>query len=107
MWLRNPPVFAACPRLNNGGTRSRAPFAPHRATFWAIAGVLLVLATPGAAAAQQANQPGFDPRQTEKYFDDRQSGPERPLQPPPQTPTLARPEVTASRKPLFVLRAVS
>jgi hemolysin activation/secretion protein len=59
------------------------------------------------AAAQQANQPGFDPRQTEKYFDNRQSGAERPIQPAPRTPTLARPEVTADGKPLFVLHAVS
>jgi hemolysin activation/secretion protein len=59
------------------------------------------------AGAQQANQPGFDPRQTEKYFDDRQSGPNRPVQPPPRTPTLARPDVAADGKPLFVLRSVS
>ena len=59
------------------------------------------------ATAQQANQPGFDPRQTEKYFDDRQSGPDRPAQPPPRTPTLARPKVAADGKPLFVLRRMS
>jgi hemolysin activation/secretion protein len=68
---------------------------------------LLSPATLRPAAAQQANQPGFDPRQTEKYFNDQQSGPGRAVRPSPRTPTLARPEVTADSKPLFVLRAVS
>jgi hemolysin activation/secretion protein len=72
-----------------------------------VAYILLSLATTRAVHAQQANQPGFDPRQTEKYFDDRQSGPERPVRPSPRTPTLTRPDVTADSKPLFVLRAVS
>src|ERR1700750_115051 len=80
--------------------RSRAAFAPYRATYLAIiACILLSPATLATAYAQQANQPGFDPRQTEKYFDDRQSGADRPLRPPPRTPTLARPEVTADSKP--------
>jgi hemolysin activation/secretion protein len=60
-----------------------------------------------SAAAQQANQPGFNPRQTEKYFDDRQSAPDRQAQPAPRTPTIARPEISAGGKPLFVLHAVS
>jgi hemolysin activation/secretion protein len=60
-----------------------------------------------SATAQQANQPGFDPRQTEKYFDDRQSGSDRPVRPPPRMPTLTRPDVAADNKPLFVLGAVS
>jgi hemolysin activation/secretion protein len=72
-----------------------------------MACILLSPATLRTAHAQQANQPGFDPRQTEKYFDDRQSGPDRAVRPPPRTPTLARPEVTADTKPLFVLRTVS
>src|ERR1700733_155753 len=82
--------------------------APYHATFVAIlACILLSPATLRSAHAQQANQPGFDPRQTEKYFDDRQSGADRPLHPPPRTPTLARLVVTADSKPLFVLHAVS
>jgi hemolysin activation/secretion protein len=72
-----------------------------------VACTLLSLATTTAVHAQQANQPGFDPRQTEKYFDDRQSGPDRPVRPPPRTPTLTRPDVPADSKQLFVLRAVS
>lgn len=86
----------------------RASSAPYRATVFAIVGgILAVFATLASAAAQQANQPTFDPRQTEKYFDDRKSGAESPTPPPPRTPTLARPEITANGKPLFVLRAVS
>jgi hemolysin activation/secretion protein len=86
----------------------RAAPAPYHATFFAIvACVLLSSATLRSAAAQQANQPGFDPRQTEKYFDDRQSGPDRAVPPSPRTPTMARPDVTADTKPLFVLRAIS
>src|ERR1700738_5116279 len=82
--------------------RAHVPFGPYRATFLAIiACILLSPATLRSAHAQQANQPGFDPRQTEKYFDDSQSGPDRAVRPPPRTPTLARPDITADRKPLF------
>jgi hemolysin activation/secretion protein len=72
-----------------------------------VACTLLSLATTTAVHAQQANQPGFDPRQTEKYFDDRQSGPDRPVRPPPRTPSIARPDATADSKPLFALNTVS
>jgi hypothetical protein len=59
---------------NYAETACRARVTPYRATFLAlIACILLSPATLRSAAAQQANQPGFDPRQTEKYFDDRQS----------------------------------
>ncbi|MEH2544491.1 hemolysin activation/secretion protein [Bradyrhizobium sp. AZCC 2262] len=59
------------------------------------------------AQAQQANQPGYDPRQTEKRFEDQQSpqGPTaRPQLPMPQ---FARPKEQGDSKPLFVLRHVS
>ena len=57
--------------------------------------------------AQQASQPGFDPRQTEKRFDEPQSG-----QTPSgrsaalRMPVASRPEVAADSKPLFGLRGV-
>jgi hemolysin activation/secretion protein len=96
------------PPWKYGKEGSHALSLPYHATFLAIiACILLSPATIRSAHAQQANQPGYDPRQTEKYFDDRQSGLDRPLRPPPRTPTLARPDITADRKPLFVLRAVS
>jgi hemolysin activation/secretion protein len=55
--------------------------------------------------AQQANQPGFDPRQTEKYFDNQSEQALR-ARPHVKLPTLARPEIGADTKPQFVLRGV-
>ena len=108
MRLANSPPKLDSPPWNYGEMGSRCRFFPYRATFLAIiACILTSSATLRSAAAQQVNQPGFDPRQTEKYFDDQRSGADRPLRPPPRTPTLARPEVTADTKPLFVLRTVS
>src|ERR1700749_1452761 len=108
MRLTNFPLLADRASRNYRATGARAPFVPCRAICLAIlACILLSPATMRSAAAQQANQPGFDPKQTEKYFDDRQSGADRPVRPPPRTPTLARPDVKADSKPLFVLRAVS
>jgi hemolysin activation/secretion protein len=60
-----------------------------------------------AARAQQANQSGFDPRQTEKYFDDLQSRPAQPNRPALRMPSLGKPAIAADHKPLFVLRGVS
>src|SRR5215207_3447337 len=59
------------------------------------------------AHAQQANQPGYDPRQTERRFEGQQSsqsGNGRPRLPVPQ---FARPEGPGDTKPLFVLRHVA
>jgi hemolysin activation/secretion protein len=58
--------------------------------------------------AQQASQPGFDPRQTEKRFDEPQSG----LTPSGRSPTLRmpalpRPQAGADTKLLFRLRDVA
>ena len=58
------------------------------------------------AQAQHANQPGYDPRQTEKRFEDQQSsqGAEgRPRLPSPQFAGAGQ----GDTKPLFVLRRVS
>jgi len=58
------------------------------------------------ALAQSANQPGYDPRQTEKRFEDQQSsqGAEgRPRLPSPQFAGAGQ----GDTKPLFVLRRVS
>jgi hemolysin activation/secretion protein len=69
---------------------------------------VLILAATSTAQAQQANQPGFDPRQPEKHFDDLQSGR---TQPPPRSalgmPSFAKPETAADSRPQFVLRGVS
>jgi hemolysin activation/secretion protein len=107
MRLLKPPRFVTYVNRDYGASGSRAP-ARYRAGFLALlACILLSPAALRSAHAQQANQPGFDPRQTEKYFDDRQSGFDRAVRPPPRTPTLARPDIAADRKPLFVLRAIA
>jgi len=105
MWRRFTQAFTACPRWNYGGAVARGPTTPHQTTV--LAATLLALwLVPTVARGQQAN-PGFDPRQTEKHFDDLQSGEGRPVRPALRMPTLARQAVTADSKPLFVLRAIS
>jgi hemolysin activation/secretion protein len=59
------------------------------------------------AKAQQASQPGFDPRQTEKRFDASQSGQTPATRSALQMPRLSRPEARADSKPLVKLRQVS
>ena len=59
------------------------------------------------AQAQQANQPGYDPRQIEKRFEDQQSGQGSTARPRLPLPQFARPEGQGDSKPLFVLRHVS
>jgi hemolysin activation/secretion protein len=100
------PTFSRRPPWNYGGARPQAPKTLHPATF--VFTSVLWLATVVPVAAQQANQPAFDPRQTEKYFDDQRSRPAESLpQPGLKMPQLARPQAAADVKPLFVLRAVS
>jgi len=107
MRLSTPSWFRRVSPLNYGGCRLATPSVRYLTTFLAVLCVVQSLATTMPAHAQQANQPGFDPRQTEKYFDDQQSGRDHPMRPPPRTPTLAQPDIPADGKPLFVLRAVS
>lgn len=57
------------------------------------------------ALAQQANQPGFDPRQPEKYFDN-QSDQETLKRSSLKLPTIGQPNAAGDTKPLFVLRGV-
>jgi hemolysin activation/secretion protein len=58
------------------------------------------------ALAQQANQPGFDPRQPEKYFEN-QTEQESLRRPPVRLPTVGQPNTGGDTKPQFVLRGVS
>ena len=62
----------------------------------------IVSSVPGAA--QQASQPGFDPRQTEKRFDTERTQPARSTL---QMPGLSRQATTGDSKPMFDLSAVS
>src|SRR3982074_1299716 len=62
-------------RTARGGAVCRTP-SPPRAGQPAVAGLgwlALAFATAPAAAQQSSNQPGFDPRQTERQFDARQA----------------------------------
>lgn len=107
MWSTIIRAFTECPRWNYGGANARAPKSPHRTTLiLAIACFVLPVATVRPAVAQQAN-PGYDPRQTEKQFDERQSHQGHPVRSPLRMPQAARPEIAADDKPLFVLRGVS
>ena len=70
--------------------------------------LLLAVIAPDPARAQQASQPGFDPRQTEKRFDALQSqraaATARSALP---IPGVARSAPAADSRPLVVLRKVS
>ncbi|WP_291851708.1 ShlB/FhaC/HecB family hemolysin secretion/activation protein [Bradyrhizobium sp.] len=59
------------------------------------------------AQAQQATQPGYDPRQTEKRFEDQQSVQAPDGRPRVPLPRLSRPEGQGDSRPLFVLRRVA
>jgi len=59
------------------------------------------------AQAQHANQPGYDPRQTEKRFEDQQSSQGANGRPRLPSPQFARPDGQGDSKPLFVLQRVS
>ncbi len=63
--------------------------------------------TGTAAQAQNANQPGYDPRQTEKRFEDQQSSQGADGRPRLPSPKFAGAEGQGEAKPLFVLRRVS
>ncbi|WP_156908929.1 ShlB/FhaC/HecB family hemolysin secretion/activation protein [Bradyrhizobium murdochi] len=59
------------------------------------------------AYAQQAHQPGYDPRQTEKRFEDQQSSQGANGRPRLPSPQFAETKGQGDTKPLFVLRRVS
>jgi hemolysin activation/secretion protein len=93
-----------------GAAVSRPRARPHCGMCKAaIASLALMLSGTVSmpAQAQQASQPGFDPRQTEKRFDTPQSGQTPASRSALPVPGLSRPEVTADTKLLFVLRRVS
>jgi hemolysin activation/secretion protein len=72
----------------------------------AVAAWPLLLSAIAPANAQQANQPGFDPRQTERRFDAPESGLAQPSRPGLRMPQLARPSGAADTRPQFDLREV-
>ena len=77
----------SAPRLASVDLRRRvcSPVVRHRLTTFALGLWVQIVCFP--AQAQQANQPGYDPRQTEKRFEDQQSAQSaagRPRLPMPQ-----------------------
>ena len=69
--------------------------------------VLWALIACPSAHAQHANQPGYDPRQTEKRFDDLQSSQSPNGRPRLPLPQFAGHEGQGDSTPLFVLQQVS
>src|SRR6266550_2003118 len=105
------PSFTLCHPWNYGRSVSRAGAGRHRATVpFAFASLVLIISAIVSfvpAKAQQASQPGFDPRQTEKRFNASQSEQTPATRSALRMPLLSRPEVQADSKPLVKLRQVS
>jgi hemolysin activation/secretion protein len=74
-----------------------------------LAAALVLLGSTFAAMpqvfAQQANQPGFDPRQPERYFEN-QSEQETLSRPPVKLPSVGQPNTGGDITPQFVLRGI-
>ena len=79
------------------------------AARFAFASLMLMVSVIASvpAKAQQASQPAFDPRQTEKRFDSQQSEQAQSARSGLQMPLMSRSETAPDSKPLFVLLKVS
>jgi hemolysin activation/secretion protein len=99
--------FAGRAPLNYGQGMLPAVAKRHRRTA-SLVMTSLALVSFGLppSNAQQANQPGFDPRQTERRFNALESGQTQPTRPGLNLPRLARPAVGADTRPSFELRDV-
>src|SRR5712691_5166330 len=96
------PTFTLCHPWNYGRAVSGAGAGQHLGTT-TVAFMSLVLMVPAIvssvpASAQQASQPGFDPRQTEKRFDASQSEQTPATRSALRMPRLSRPEARADSK---------
>jgi hemolysin activation/secretion protein len=89
----------------NYGERFVAQVA-KRHVLTALALAAPILTGVPQAFAQQANQPGFDPRQPEKYFEN-QSEQESLRRPAVRLPTVGEPNTGGNTRPQFVLRGVT
>ena len=97
----------SAPRLASVDLRRRvcSPVVRHRLTTFALGMWLQIVCFP--AQAQQANQPGYDPRQTERRFEDQQSVRSSGGRPRLPMPQFARTAGQGASRPLFVLQSVS
>src|SRR5882672_6995267 len=111
MGLMGFPTFAVFHPCNYGRAVFRAGAGRHRVTVMSVfASLMLIISaivSSVPATAQQASQPGFDPRQTEKRFDASQSGQTPAARSGLQMPRLSRQQARADSKPLVKLRQVS
>jgi hemolysin activation/secretion protein len=98
--------IAGHPPLNYGDRARSTRAGWHRRTVSSVVGLWLVLFGIAPVIAQQAIQPGFDPRQTEKRFDDLESGQTQPGRSGLRVPRFARPVAAGDTRPQFQLRAV-
>src|SRR4030088_3092839 len=96
-------------RTARGGAvcRTPSPLRPGQTSLAALGWLALAFATAPAAAQQSANQPGFDPRQTERQFDARQAEQSRASRTALRLPHVNRTEAPADSRKLIELRAVS
>jgi hemolysin activation/secretion protein len=96
---------------NCGDAPSHRSPVRHFGTVGAARACLLLLLSSllhGPAVAQQGGHPGFDPRQTEKHFENFPLGERpQPARPGLRMPVLPKPKVSGDTKPLFVLHGVS
>ncbi|WP_257170360.1 ShlB/FhaC/HecB family hemolysin secretion/activation protein [Bradyrhizobium sp. SRS-191] len=95
--------------VGRSAERRAEAIAPHgvrlRHRVIAAAGVSLAAAlVTSGVHAQQVSQPGFDPRQTEKYFDEQSRSPQ-PAPSRPRAPQFST-QGGGDHKPLFTMRGV-
>src|SRR5260221_12053413 len=99
--------FARRSPLNYGEAKSPARVRWHlRTVCLAAASLSLMLSSTAPAVAQQANQPSFDPRQTERRFDALESGQTESARSRLRVPQLARSQAAGDTRPQIELRAV-
>lgn len=104
MCLLNPRRPLETSPSNYGERSSLGAIGRYLAAALALVGPTLA-GTP-QALAQQAHQPGFDPRQPEKYFEN-QTEQESLRRPPVRLPSVGRPNIGGDASAQFVLRGIS
>lgn len=104
MWLLNPYRRPDDSPSNYGEQPARGVAGRYLAAILMLLGP--TFAGSPQALAQQANQPGFDPRQPEKYFENQieQESLDRPSV---KLPSVGRPNTGGDTRPQFVLRGVN
>lgn len=103
MWLLNPYRCLETSPSNYGERSALGAIGRYLAAALVLLGPTLA-GTP-QAFAQQANQPGFDPRQPEKYFEN-QTEQESLHRPPVRLPSVGQPNIGGDTSAQFVLRGI-